>query len=189
MNFLNCNVKATFWSALLKIQLLKHASVLVNPFKGRCCMILRNSCKETPVCIFLYSRLICLGGQTATPHWDCSGPIAQWCRHNPLRATSGKKAKCHQKASNNNNKKNLGVFSATQFFSRHPQRGLLHLSLEQSSLFICFSPTIKLYQQWHSSAMMKWSKPAHKEMNTGIWCFQRESNRIQSTWCTLVRFF
>lgn len=76
MNFLNCNVKSKFWSALLKTQLLKNASVLVNPVKGRCFMILRNSSKEIPVCVLLYSRFICLdGGQTATPHWDCNGPL------------------------------------------------------------------------------------------------------------------
>lgn len=175
MNFLNCNVKSKFWSALLKTQLLKHASVLVNPVKGWCCMILRNSCKEIPVCILLYSRFVWLdGGQTATPHWDCNGPLHNGCRHSPLWATSGAKAKCHQKASNNK-KAGRSVFSNTVLHnhpvlvpSRHPQRGLsaptlLGTALIMHMLFpqqLNYTSSDTLLERWNEQNLLakKWTQ-------------------------------
>lgn len=53
------------------------------------------------------------------------------------------------------------------------------------------SPGIKLYQWLHPSGMTQQSKPDDKQINTGTWCCCSyiESDRGQSAWCTLVRFF
>lgn len=130
----------------------------------------RNTC----LCFAL--QQVHLPGWWANSH---SSLRLQWlidnrCRHNPLRATSGTKAKCHQKASNNR-KAGRSVFSNTVLHnhpvlvpSRHPQRGLsaptlLGIVLIMHMLFpqqLNYSSSDTLLEWWNDQNLLakKWTQ-------------------------------